>query len=48
MRTPSAPRQKREISVFDAALSYYGEGDWTAGKVKAMRTHMANMMRERR
>lgn len=41
-----AQAKREEISVFDAALSYYGEGDWTAGKVKAMRTHMANMMRE--
>lgn len=41
-----AQAKREEISVFDAALSYYGEGDWTAGKVKVMRTHMANMMRE--
>lgn len=41
-----AQAKREEISAFDAALSYYGEGDWTAGKVKAMRTHMANMMRE--
>ena len=41
-----AQAKREEISVFDAALSYYGEGDWTAGKVKTMRTHMANMMRE--
>lgn len=41
-----AQAKREEISVFNAALSYYGEGDWTAGKVKAMRTHMANMMRE--
>lgn len=41
-----AQAKREESSVFDAALSYYGEGDWTAGKVKAMRTHMANMMRE--
>lgn len=41
-----AQAKREEISVFDAALSYYSEGDWTAGKVKAMRTHMANMMRE--
>lgn len=41
-----AQAKREEISVFDAALSYYGEGDWTAGKVKAMRTHMANLMRE--
>lgn len=41
-----AQAKREEISVFDAALSYYGEGDWTTGKVKAMRTHMANMMRE--
>ena len=41
-----AQAKREEISVFDAALSYYGEGDWTAGKVKAMRTHMAHMMRE--
>lgn len=41
-----AQAKREEISVFDAALSYYGEGDWTAGKVKAMRTHMENMMRE--
>ena len=41
-----AQAKREESSVFDAALSYYGEGDWTAGKVKTMRTHMANMMRE--
>ena len=41
-----AKARRDESSVFDVALEYYGEGNWTAGKIKAMRTHMVNMMRE--
>lgn len=42
----SAKARREERSVFDVALEYYGEGNWTAGKIKAMRTHMVNMVRE--